>query len=824
VLDAATLEPLITASVSFVNTELGVITDADGTFELTTTQAVDSVLISYLGYQSRTLPVQRGTTQQLDVTLEAISTMLQTVDITAKKKRYRRKGNPAVELIKQVIDHKGENRLEQLDHYSYRKYEKLHLSMSNISQKFTESKWLEGIDFIFEQLDTSDNGQLLLPVFFQEADSRVYYRKDPSAKKEYRSGLKVTNFDDETTDETIYNLTRRFYQTVDVYQNQVTLFDRQFVSPLANIAPTFYHYYIIDTLVFKGQRAVNLAFVPANRFDPGFEGSLYVALDSSYQVIGLDMGILETANLNFLDEVKLRQEFEMRDSIWVVVRDEMEADIQVTDDLVGFSGRKVTVLHDYRFSAAGDSTVYDTPGGEFIALEGAETRDEAYWASARPQALTQKEQAVYRMVDTLKSVPLIKTLVTSIKVLSMGYIQAGPVDIGSMLSFLSFNDVEGWRLKFGGKTNANFHDQFHLRTYLAYGIRDRRFKFSGTLRYAFEENFNPFPRHFISIKAERDNQFPGQFTNLLSADNFFLSFRTGIADKMLAYEQLRVDYYKQFPNNFSLKLVVDRKTQEAAGNWSFDYYEEETDQLATRRSIATMETSLVLQYAPNARYFEGAHLRYLMPGRYPVFDFAYTRGWDGLLGGSFAYHRLELGITKRFQLAGLGISDVYLNGGKVWGSELPYILLHIPMANQTFAYQARAYNVMNFMEFVTDQYTALQISHNFDGYLLGKIPLIRRLKLRAIVGFKALYGRISDKNNPELNPSLIQFPVNDDGVPETYALRDAPYLEFSAGVSNIFKFFRVDYVRRLNYLHHPNLPGLFGLKGSGLRLGMELKF
>ncbi len=824
VLDGTNREPLITASVSFVNTTTGVITEADGSFELTTREAVDSILVSYLGYQSKTLPLRRGATQELTITLTPTSTLLQTVDITAKKERYRRKGNPAVELIRNVIAHKNENRLDHLDHYSYRKYEKMQLNMSNVSRKVVESKWLRGIDFVFEHLDTTSTGQVLLPVFFQETDSRVYYRKNPEAKKEYRSGLKVTNFDDETTSETIYNLTSRLYQQVDVYQDQVLLFDRRFVSPLAGIAPTFYHFYILDTIAFKGKQAVNLAFVPASRFDPGFEGTLYIALDSSYQVIGLEMGVLKTANLNFMEGVRIRQEFERRDSVWVVTRDELEAELKVADELVGFAGRKVTILHDYRFGPAEDSTLYDTPGGEVISTEGADRRDDAYWRGARPQGLSGKEEAIYGMVDTLKNTPLVKTVVTSIKALSMGYVRTGPVDIGSMLTFVSFNDVEGWRLKFGGKTNGDFDDQFQLRSYLAYGTRDRRLKFSVGMRYAFEKGFNPFPRHFLALKVERDNQFPGQFTYLASADNFFLSFRTGVADKMLAYDQLRVDYYKQFPNNFSIGLVADRKTQEAAGNWSFDYYEEETDQPATRSSISTMETSLVLQYAPNAKYFEGAHLRYIMPGRYPIFDLAYTHGWEGLFGGAFAYHRLDLGISKRFFLSGLGFTDLYLNGGKVWGNRLPYILLHIPRANQTLTFQTQAYNVMNFMEFVTDQYMALQFSHNFDGYLLGKIPLLRRLKMRAIVGFKALYGRISDKNNPELDQSLIQFPVNADGVPETYSLGDAPYLEFSAGVSNIFKFFRLDYVRRLNYLHHPNLPGLFGVRGSGLRIGLELTF
>ena len=237
-----------------------------------------------------------------------------------------------------------------------------------------------------------------------------------------------------------------------------------------------------------------------------------------------------------------------------------------------------------------------------------------------------------------------------------------------------------------------------------------------------------------------------------------------------------------------------------------------------------METSLVMQYAPNADYFEGAHLRYSMPNRYPIFDAAYTRGWKGLLGGDYAYHRLDLGISKRFFMSAVGFSDAYIRTGKIWGERIPYILLHIPGANQSYTFQEQAFNVMNFMEFATDQYLILHMSHNFNGFILNKVPLIRRFKLRSVVGFKALYGRLSDVNNPELDPTLIQFPSTDEGVPETYSVGDQPYLEFSIGVSNIFKFFRLDYVRRLNYLNNPNIPALFGIKGSGIRVGVWLSF
>jgi len=823
VIEAESGDPLGFANVAFTGTSIGTNTDNDGRFELEAEGEYDSLTVSFLGYQTQTIAIKPGESQEVRVALRSEALSLDEITVTAEKGKYKRKGNPAVDLIKKVIDRKDQNRLESQGYYEYDKYEKIQLDVSNLSESFVDARIFRDIRFVFDYMDTTDTGTPYLPFFLQESKSRVYYSKESDTEKEYRKALKLTNLDDFTTNESVYNLTRRLYQDIDIYDNKILLFDRQFVSPVAGIAPTFYRYYIVDTLQFQNQEAIRLAFIPNNKYNLGFEGNLFITNDSSYQVIGVKLSVLEQANLNFVKNLLVEQEFEKVNGVWVVSKEEIQAEYEITEKIIGIIGRKTTIYSNYSFEPSGDPAIFDQPGN-IISAPDEDQKPPSYWEDARPEPLTRQEKDIYQMIDTLKTVPFFKTAIKVVRLISTGYITSGAVDIGSVFSFLSYNEVEGWRTKFGGKTNHRFSEDIQLKGYLAYGFRDQRLKYSASFRYLLDPEFSNFPDQYLSFKIERDNRFPGQFTRFVEEDNLFLSFRTGIADKMIAYDLYELEYSKAFPNNFRIDAFFNTQKREAAGDFDFNFIDPEGDAQRFLDDIRTTEAGVHLQYAPNAEYFEGAHLKYPLPNRYPIFDLTYTNGLEDLVGGEYQFHNLQLGITKRFYLSALGYSDVSLEGGKIWGEELPYILLHVPQANQTYAFQSEAFNVMNFMEFVADEHLTFHITHQFNGYLLNKIPLIRKLKWRSIFSFKTIYGNVTDANDPEQDRSLVQFPTTVDGQLETFSLREEPYMEFSVGIANIFKVLRFDYVRRLNYLGNPNLPSFFGIDGAGLRIGAELRF
>ena len=462
--------------------------------------------------------------------------------------------------------------------------------------------------------------------------------------------------------------------------------------------------------------------------------------------------------------------------------------------------------------------------GDLIPDMDQENREESYWLSVRAVPLHEREAGIYEMVDSLKRVPQYKTFLTFLKGFSAGYVTAGPIDFGSLYSLFSFNDVEGARFRLGARTNGKFHPHWRLKGYAAYGTRDRRFKYSGSVGYAFDPVFSAVPRHYLGFTYEQDNRFPGQYLRVLSQDNFFLSFRTAPATKMVAYQFYRMDYHKEFTEFFSMDLHVMQHSQRPVGDLKFQYYDDASDQLTDAGPVRTTSAGISLLFAPHTMWWEGQYNRYPIPGRFPIISVGYEHSSKGILGSGYSYHHLNVGFRKRIHLGPVGYSVVDLSLGKVWGRELPYILLHVAEVNQSIAFHPKAFNVMNFLEFVGDEYLGFHLTHNFNGLLLNRIPLIKKLKWREVFGLKMYYSRLTDANNPNLNRNLIQFETTEEGIAETYATEGPPYVELSAGITNFFRFFEIHYVQRMNYLEHPNVPGLFGKKGAGIRVGFTLNF
>ena len=220
-----------------------------------------------------------------------------------------------------------------------------------------------------------------------------------------------------------------------------------------------------------------------------------------------------------------------------------------------------------------------------------------------------------------------------------------------------------------------------------------------------------------------------------------------------------------------------------------------------------------------------------MFNKFPIFTLTLNSGIKDFLGGDYSYGSATLNIFKRFYLSLLGNMRFEIEGGKYFGEGIPYFLLHLPRANQSYAYRSGDFNMMNYQEFVNDAFVWAGVEHYFNGFFFNKIPLFRKLKLREVVTFKAIYGGLSDKNDPNKNPEFIQFieedidPVTQQGVQITQTLEEKPYMEASVGIMNILKFGRIDLVRRLNYLNNPEVPGgIFGVKGLSVRVKMSASF
>ncbi len=827
VVDADTKEPIPFADVYFLGTTVGTTTDLDGKYEIGSKWGSDTLVASFLSYEPQYVRIDPMVkSQRIFFSLESANIVLKTAEVKGKKKKYtKRKKNPAVALWKKVIAHKDENRPQSYDYYEFDKYEKVELDLNSITEKFRNKKAFRKFKFIFDYVDTSElNGKPFLPIYLRETSSKVYYRKNPKATKEYRSGIKVTGMEDYVDTKGFTTVTDLLYRNIDIYKDNILIFDKQFKSPLAGEwANLSYRFYIIDTIEYNGRKVIDLKFTPVNKQNVAFEGDLYILADSTYAVIKADFGIPKRINLNFVNDLKLVQEFTPKKGVWVLSKDKITVDFSPSKKGMGFYAKRSVLYKNHLFNNERENSVYL---GTKKVVDGKNVykKDAIYWDSARQEALSKHEAGVYRMIDTLQTVPAFRTTMDIITLLVSGYKAVGPVDIGPVGAFYSFNDVEGFRLRLGGQTNLKFNPKLQFEGYAAYGFKDQELKYAAAAKYSFKEDFKGNPRHYFRLSYQHDTKFVGQDFKFVQEDNFALSFKRGESDRLLFLDKYIAEYFLETVQNLSWKFTYTNTDQRPLGSLRFDFFDQDIQEMRSISHLDASELGLEIRFAPNEQFLQQRNFRTPIFNKYPVFTFDYKLGIKNLLGGDFNYQRVSLNIFKRFYLSLLGNTRFEFEIGKIWANGVPYFLLHLPRANQTFAYRTGSFNMMNFMEFANDKWAFVNIEHSFEGFFFNKIPLLRKLKLRELITFKAIYGSLDDDNNPNKNPELIQFITNDDGQPVTFTLDQKPYMEGSIGVYNIFKIGRIDLVKRLNYLGNPDIPSMFGVKGLGIRAKIKIEF
>jgi hypothetical protein len=812
--DSKTGEPLPFVTVMFNGTTLGVNTDFDGQYVLTvdSNKKYSTLKVSYLGYKTVLKDIQLGVGQVVNFKLQLEPKTLTEVTVKGKKQKYHNKNNPAVDLIKKVIDHKSENKPGSYDYYEYEKYEKIQLALSNVSEKFKNKKALKKFQFVFDNLDSTKlEGKPVLPVYLRETIADVYNRKKPSKHKEVVKGTKMVSFDGYINSDGVSNYINRMYQDINIYDNNISILSNQFLSPISNNAPLFYKFYIIDTTVVNNHKLIQLGFVPRNHNDFLFQGSIYISQeDSSYAVKKVDMSVNKSINLNFVKEMRILQDFE-KDTTkkYALVKDVFMADFGFSvNGKMGLFGEKTVSYKNIKINQPRSDSIYK--GLDVEVKEDADKKDESFWETNRHDELSKSEKGVYATMDSIQKVPLFKRTMSIAMLFIAGYKGFGWFEIGPVNTFYSFNPVEGFRLRFGGRTTPQFSKRINFETYAAYGFKDERWKgYIGTTYSFTNKSIYDFPVKSLKASYQKDTKIPGQELQFIQEDNVLLSFKRGVNDKWLYNDYVNLAYLNEFKNHFSFTLGYKYWIQQAAGGLHYNYTDY-NDHATDVKNLTTSELSVHLRWAPKEQFYQGKLYRIPIFNQYPIFTLHFTEGVKGMFGSQYNYQNLTLNLYKRFYLSQLGYTDIVIEGGYIFG-QVPFPLLDIHRANQTYSYQLQSYNLMNFLEFVSDRYASIMIDHYFNGFFFNKIPLLKKLKWREVITCKVLYGGVRRENNPEYNSNLYRFPeVN--GVPTTYIFDKDPYIEASVGIANLFKFFRIDLVKRFTYLDHPNAPSL-GIRG-----------
>lgn len=804
VTDAKEKDPLPYVTVLFKGTTISTRTDADGRFTISTPGNYSILQFSYVGYTTALVEIKPAQSQEISVKINPEAMALKEVVVSAAKRpRYRNKENPAVELIQKVIENKPRNRAENYNAVEFEQYERMMFSMSNLSDKFKNKRVFKNYQFLFEEQDsTKIGGKNILPIYMAEKLSQNYLQRSPEKKKTIVLANKAVNFDNPLIDNKgISQYFERMYADVDIYANNISLLSNQFLSPIADVSPTFYKFFITDTIKTQQPQLIELSFIPRNNTDFLFEGKIYITLDGTYAVKNAHLTINKNINLNFVRALEANLKFDKNpDNRYYLSKSNLIVDFGINQSTGGgFTGERTLAFRNYKINKPQPEQMFE--GEALITTPDAGQHSDEFWASNRVDTLSAANLKVYQNIDTLQKMKSFQKTMDLVTLLFAGYKDFGPFEVGPVNTFYSFNDVEGLRLRLGGRTTTTLSKRYYFETYAAYGFRDEKWKYFLSGTYSLNnKSIYAFPQHYLRASFQRDTKIPGQELQFVQENNFLLSFKRGENNVLLYNDFYRLEYMKEYENHFSYNVTLKKWTQRPGGVLEFSNFVD--GQANSVGDITTSEISLALRYAPQEKFFQGKIYRSPIIDKYPTYNLKYTAGLKDVFQGEYNYNNINASIDKRFFLSQLGYSDVTVEGGYIFG-KVPYPLLTIHRANQTYAFQLNSYNLMNFMEFVSDHYASLNIDHNFNGFFFNKLPLIKKLKLREIASFKIIYGGLRNENNPNLDGTLLQFPANGAGIKTTYSLNKEPYMEGSIGIGNIFKLLRVDFVKRFSYLDHP---------------------
>lgn len=794
---AETKESLPFVNVVFKGTTIGTTSDANGYYEMETQRPADSIAVSFLGFKPQRIAIQRNKNNTVNIQLVPEAYTLREITIRPGE-------NPAHRIMRSVISNKPLNNPSRYDSYRYQVYNKIQFDLNNYDKKFTKRKLFTPFNFVFDYSDTTEDGKAYLPMMLTENYTDVYFTRNPERKQEYIKASRISGLKNASASQFLGDM----YQTINIYDNFLLIFNKSFISPVTDNFLRYYKYYLIDSVYIGNDRCYKLLFLPKRKQDLTFTGNLFIH-DSTWAVRQVSVSFNDNANINYIKSFDVMQQYErVEGKYWMLKKEKSVGDFAPFEKAngMGFFGRKTTVYQDFSINQPIPDAAF-VKGRDIVVADSAQEHDQQYWAEIRPDSLNRQEKDIYVMVDSLVQVRRLVNIRYLTQMLITGYLHWKKFDIGQYYTFVSWNDIEGTRLKFGGITSNDFSKRIELRGSVAYGTLDNRFKFRSGIRWFVKTD--KLHRNLLSLYFKSDLEQLSLSANSLQFDNIMTSLLRRVAlQNVTNVRELKGSYeYEWFPGLLNRFTFLNRElTPIKTAQDSFRFQQVQGGQLTNLKNITTTEFGIFTRFAWGEKYLSGAFDRVPVGSRYPVLqlDLGYAR--HGILGSDYTYFKTRVRVSDRFRFNPFGYTDVVLDAGKIWG-RAPYLFLEIHQGSQTYALDPMAFNMMNIFEFASDRYLYLFLDHHFEGYFLNKIPLIRKLKWREVFTLKSVIGDM----RPE-NIAMIRYPGGTD--PRLYR----PYLESGFAIENILKIIRVDALWRMTHLKRP------GARAVGLRVSLVVRF
>ena len=809
------------ASVQYRGHKIAVSSDSQGKFSIEKHPGW-VLTVSALSYKSQTISVNEKM-DFIEVKLKDDSHKLNEVVVKTKRGKYSRKDNPAVELMRRVIAAKKKTDLSNHDYYQYDKYQKITFALNDLKKEQLEGKFFSKRQYLLDQVETSPyNGKLTLPVSIDETVSQHIYRKNPKTEKDIIKGQQSNGIGQVIqTGEILNTALKDAFTDVDIYDDYVRLLQYPFPSPIGRTGISFYHYYIEDTVYVERDLCYHLQFIPANSQDFGFRGELYVLADSSLHVKKCNLYMPHNTDVNYVKNMKIEQEYTRLDNgEWVLSKDDMIAELHVNSMLQDLLVVRNTRLTDYAFDEL-PKILFKGKAKVRHDMD-AMNRDEAYWNKYRQVDLTKSESSMDSFIHRMENSKGFKYIIFFVKALMENYVELGggtdgkksKFDLGPVNTYISKNFVDGIRLRLAGRTMAALNPHFFWDGYAAYGTKSNDWYTGNIFTYSLNKKKNSpfeFPMRNLTFEVARDVTSPSDENLLHNKDNFFMTFRAATQDEMFLYHRQKLAFTYETDWGFRFNTSLRFQSNRTVGN--LHYYHLDGTEV---KKIRMIDLNVGINYNPGVTYVNTKQQRLPINLDSPEIGLSHTMGFRGFMGGQYHSNITKLSIYKRQWLGSWGYLDFHAIGQAQW-NKVPFPMLILPPINLSYFEQESTISLMKDWEFLNDRQVFWALSWDMNGKLLNRIPLIKKLKWREWFAIKGVWGHLTDKNNPYLEKNqgdgrLFKFPKN------SHVMNDTPYWECVAGVHNIFKFFSVEYVRRLTYLNNNNIDKW------GIRFGFMMSF
>ncbi len=791
-------QPIPYANIVFKGSNTGVVSNEDGRFYIESPNNYSELIVSFTGFPDKIVNLPKLVNFDFKVILTEGNT-LKEVKIFAGK--TSKKSNPALDILRKIWERRRKNGLKMFKQYQYEKYEKVEFDMNTIDSAFMKSKIFKGMEFVFKNVDTSSvTGKTYLPIFINESLTDFYGDNENKRSKEI---LKANKNSGLGSGNGVNMFIKDLYNDYDIYDNYLNLFDKSFTSPLSKTGIDVYNYVLADTAVIDNKLCYNIVFYPRRKNELTFKGDFWVN-DTTFAIKKITMAITKSANINWVKEIYLEQEYEvLNDSVFLPTRDYMMSDfaLRKKEESKGVYGKRTTLYRNFKFNEKKPDKFYKD---EINYIDNAVyARSDDYWDENRFEKLNKDERKIYAMIDTLKTVKRFKQLYSLVSILGSGYIEIPKwhFDYGPIFSTVGFNEVEGWRIRAGGRTYFGPNDLWRIQGYTAYGFEDNKFKYGISGKWMIDKK----NRIILSGGNRRDVEQIGASltsTNDVLGRSYASSglFTTGANGKLTSINLTTLAAEIEPIKNVTLQLGFSYRTLESASDtFKLDYYTGNTP-TTTKSKVTQSELNFQIEMTPNKKTIGYGVERREIDSPYSRIFINYGQGFKGFINSDFDYQKIQIYYKQPVVIGAIGRSNFTMELGKTFG-QVPLGLMSVVPGNQTLFIIDNTFSNLNFYEFIADQYATLQWEHNFQGKIFARIPYLRKLNLREIIGVRGVYGTVSDEN----------IAINASGLP--YLAPEKPYWEYSAGIGNIFKVFRLDFAWRGNYRDVPDTSN-FTIKGS----------